>query len=104
MTTFGDQVFQFGGQPVASQGYPGDYTYTADNLDGAKTYYVNNITGSSTNDGLSWKNAMDQVSTAVTASEAHRATLTTNNGNVRNTIYVQGTKTAYTLITALPLY
>ncbi len=37
-----------------------------------RTYFVNNITGSSTNDGLSWANAMDEVSTAITASEVYR--------------------------------
>jgi hypothetical protein len=58
MTTFGDQVFQFGGAPLATAGYPGDYVYTTNNPEGAKTYYVNNITGSSSNDGLSWKNAL----------------------------------------------
>lgn len=67
-----------------------------------RTYFVNNITGSATNDGLSWANAMDEVSTAITASEAYRelggvesgAAVTTND-YVRNTIIVQGTETAY---------
>jgi hypothetical protein len=105
MTTFGDQVFQFGGAAVASDGYPGDYAYTTGgNAEGARTYYVNNITGASTNDGLSWRYPFAQVSQAITASEAHRATLTTNNQYVRNRIFVQGTKTAYTKLTALPLY
>ena len=104
MTTFGDGLFQYGGAAVASAGDPGDYVYPANNREGAKTYYVNNIMGASTNDGLSWKNAFAQVSQAITASEAHRATLTTNNQYIRNRIYVQGTKTAYTKLTALPLY
>jgi len=69
-----------------------------------KVYFVNNITGSSTNDGLTWDTAMDQVSTAVTAWEAYRATLATNNQNVRGRIYIQGTGTTYTYITALPNY
>ena len=77
-----------------------------------RTYFVNNITGASTNDGLSWETAMDEVSTAVTASETYRALggLTgagrsvDTNDYVRNTIIVQGTGTAYTAITALPLY
>jgi len=68
-----------------------------------RTYFVNNITGSATNDGLSWATAMDEVSTAITASEAYRelggvesgAAVTTND-YVRNTIMVQGTETAYT--------
>ena len=70
------------------------------------TYYVNNITGSSTADGLSWNSAMDQVSTAITASEASRLIHpgTTTNDYIRNTIVVQGTGTAYTKLTALPLY
>ena len=107
MTTFGDQLFQFGGEAVCSgSNYPGDYGYsTGHNAEGNRVYYVNNITGSDTaNDGLSWRYPFAQVSKAITASEAHRATLTTNNQYVRNRIYVQGTKTAYTLITALPLY
>ena len=97
-------MFQFGGEPVGTHGYPGDYRYTPDNSEGAKTYFVNNITGASTNDGLTWRFPFAQVSEAITASEAHRATLTTNNQYMRNRIYVQGTKTAYTKLTALPLY
>lgn len=73
-----------------------------------RTYFVNNITGSATNDGLSWGTAMDEVSTAITASETYRelggvesgAAVTTND-YVRNTIMVQGTATAYTGITDL---
>jgi hypothetical protein len=104
MTTFGDQVFQFGGQAVASDGYPGDYAYTAAQTEGARTYYVNNITGSTNYDGLSWRWPKAEVSQAITASEAHRATLTTNNQDVRNRIFVQGTATAYAALTALPLH
>jgi len=74
-----------------------------------RTYFVNNITGASTNDGLSWGTAMDEVSTAITASEAYRALGygmpdVTTNDYIRNTIIVQGTGTAYTKITELPLY
>ena len=70
-----------------------------------RTYYVNNITGSSTNDGLSWNNPMDEVSTAITASEAWRQLQGTDtNDYVRNTIVVQGTGTPYTALTALPNY
>jgi hypothetical protein len=65
---------------------------------------VNNIVGTSGADGLSWKTAMAEVSEAITASEAHRATLTADNAYIRNRIFVQGTATAYTKITALPLY
>lgn len=76
-----------------------------------RTYFVNNITGSSTNDGLSWGTAMDEVSTAITASETYRelggvesgAAVTTND-YVRNTIMVQGTATAYTGLTDLGEY
>ena len=35
---------------------------------GGTTYYVNNITGSSTADGLSWNSAVDEFSPAVTKS------------------------------------
>jgi len=107
MTTFGDGVFQYGGEAVGSgSNYPGDYGYsTGHNTEGNRVYYVNNITGSDTaNDGLSWRYPFAQVSAAITASEAHRATLTANNQHVRNRIYIQGTATAYTKITALPLY
>jgi len=77
--------------------YPGDYPN--------RVYFVNNVTGSSGASGLGdWGNAMDEVSTAITASEAYRATLSTNNQYVRNQIYVQATATAYTKLTALPLY
>jgi len=70
-----------------------------------RTYYVNNITGSSTNDGLSWNNPMDEVSTAITASEAYRQLQGTDtNDYIRNRIIVQGTGTAYTAITSLPSY
>ncbi|KKK86835.1 hypothetical protein LCGC14_2759260, partial [marine sediment metagenome] len=73
---------------------------------GGTTYYVNNITGSSTADGLSWNNPCDQVSTAITLSEASRLIHpgTTTNDYIRNTIVVQGTGTAYTALTALPSY
>jgi hypothetical protein len=73
---------------------------------GGKTYYVNNITGSSSADGLSWDGAFDQVSTAITASEASRLIHvgTTTNDYIRNTIVVQGTGTAYASLTALPSY
>lgn len=72
------------------------------------SYYVNNISGSATNSGLSWAEAVDEVNTAITLSEAARlvswggATLT--NHNLRNTIYVQGTGTAYASIVSLPSF
>ena len=81
----------------AVYGYPGgDYL--------GRQYYVNNVTGSSAGDGSDWENAMDEPSTAITAWEAYRATLTTNNQMVRGQIFIQGTATEYTALTALPLY
>jgi len=78
-------------------GYPGDYP--------GRVYYVNNITGDSSYDGLSWETPFAEVSEAVTASETFRALPSgTTNDYVRNIIYVQGTGTAYTALTALPLY
>ncbi len=73
---------------------------------GGTTYYVNNITGSSTADGLSWNSAVDEVSTAVTLSEASRLIHpgTTTNDYIMNTIVVQGTGTGYSSISALPSY
>lgn len=68
---------------------------------GGRVYYVNNVTGASTNDGLSWNSAMDEVSTAVTASETYRALPATLNEYIRNTIVIQGTGTAYTALTDL---
>jgi len=69
-----------------------------------RTYFVNNITGASTNDGLSWANAMDQPSTAITAGVAYQATHATNNEYIRNTIVMQGTATAYEALTSLAGY
>ncbi|KKL70862.1 hypothetical protein LCGC14_2100700, partial [marine sediment metagenome] len=37
-----------------------------------RTYFVNNITGSSTAGGTTWDTAMDQPQTAITASEVYR--------------------------------
>lgn len=85
------------GVEMTPPGYPG-----ANYL--GRDYYVNNVSGSSANAGLDWGSAMGEVSTAITASEAHRAALATNNQNVRNRIFVQGTATPYTAITALPSY
>jgi hypothetical protein len=81
-------------------GYPGAY-------DGM-VYYVNNITGNDGNDGLTWDTAFAQLSTAITASEAFRATswggATLTNHTLRNIIYVQGTGTPYTLCAAVPSF
>jgi len=79
----------------AVYGYPGDWP--------GRIYYVNNITGSSTFDGLSWDTPFDQVTTAITASEAWRGNFDSNN-TVRNIIYIQGTGTAYDNLTDLPDY
>lgn len=82
----------------AVYGYPGgDYS--------GRQYYVNNITGSSGGDGSDWENAMDEVSTAITASAAYLATYPdSTNWYIRNQIFVQGTGTPYSEITALPSY
>ncbi len=74
-----------------------------------RAYHVNNITGSSGADGLSWGSAMDQVSTAIAASEVYRQLGygkpdVATNDYVRNTILVQGTGTAYTACDSLPNY
>ena len=74
-----------------------------------RTYYVNNITGSSTSDGLSWNSAADQVERAISLSETYRqlgggAPSVTTNDYIRNTIVVQGTGTAYTNVTSIPNY
>ena len=83
----------------AGGGYPLDYP--------GSIYYVNNVTGSSTNDGLSWATAFDEVSTAITASEVARNVFITahaNNLGIRNIIYVQGTNLPYAALAALPLH
>lgn len=65
---------------------------------GGRTYYVNDITGSSTNDGLSWNNPMDELDTAFAASETYRALKSgTTNDYIMNTIVIQGTGTNYAL-------
>ncbi len=74
-----------------------------------KTYYVNNITGSATSDGLSWNSAASEVERAIGLSETYRqmgggAPGVTTNDYIRNTIIVQGTGTAYALITNIPNY
>ena len=79
----------------AVYGYPGDYY--------GRIYYVNNITGSSSYDGLSWDTPFDQLSTAITASEVYRQLpSSTTNEYSRNIIYVQGTGTAYTKLSTFP--
>lgn len=69
------------------------------------TYYVNNITGDDTNDGLSWGKAVAQVEQACVLSEASRvAGGTSTNYYVKNRIVVQGTGTNYTAVTTEPNY
>jgi hypothetical protein len=81
----------------AIHGYPGDYP--------GLIYYVNNITGSSAGDGLSWDTPFAEVSEAITASETFRQLPSgSTNDYVRNIIYVQGTGTNYAPLTALPSY
>jgi len=78
-------------------GYPGDYP--------GNIYYVNNITGDSSFDGLSWETPFDEVSTAITASETFRQLPSgTTNDYVKNIIFIQGTGTSYSNLTALPSY
>ncbi len=90
-------LFQFNSRPVGGVGgYPADYP--------GRVYFVNNITGSSSNDGLSWEFAMDEPSTAITASAAYLAAQDSGNEYIRNIIYIQGTSTAYSALTELPSY
>ena len=82
---------------AGAYGYPGDYP--------GRIYYVNNITGASTNEGLDWAHPFDEISTAITAAEAYRQLPeSATNEYIRNIIFVQGTGTAYTALTALPNY
>ena len=70
----------------------------------ANTYYVNNITGSSTGDGLTWNSAVSEVSEAIALVVAYQATMDAGNEYVRNNIIIQGTSTAYTALTSLAGY
>ena len=76
-----------------------DYATTA-----GRTYYVNNITGSSTADGLSWGSACDEISTAIALVVARQATMDTGDEYVRNRIIVQATSTGYANLTSLAGY
>jgi hypothetical protein len=77
-----------------SSPYPADYP--------GVVYYVNNISGSDSNTGLSWTQAFAQIATAVALVDTFH--LVAANANVRCAIFVQGTATAYTALTALPSY
>ncbi len=79
-----------------SMTYPGNYP--------GQVYFVNNVTGDSSYDGLSWESPFAQLVTAITAATAFQAAQVSNNQNVRNIIYVQGTATAYDAVTTLPSY
>ena len=81
----------------AVTGYPGAYK--------GQTYYVNNVTGSTTGSGLSWDDAFSTINAAITASEAYRlALLPATNVYYRNTIFIQATETDYDAVTAYPNY
>ncbi len=67
-------------------------------------YYVNNITGSASNSGLSWATAMDEVTTAIIASETYRKIPAATNEYIQNTIFIQGTGTPYVECTTFPSY
>ena len=61
MTTFGDQVFQFGGVPVGG----GDWL-----LGVANTYFVDVQSGNDGNIGDNWNNALATIARAITLSNA----------------------------------
>jgi hypothetical protein len=78
-----------------------------------RTYYVNNVTGTTAAlgaDGLSWDTAFNDINEAITAAEAYRTAQTANNRYIRNRILIQGTNIDYATvnpypsITALPNY
>jgi len=79
---------------AASGGYPLDYP--------GLIYYVNNVTGSSGNSGLTWDDAFAQPSQAITAWNTAQALLA--DIKTRGIIFIAGTLTAYTGLTALPEY
>lgn len=74
-----------------------------------RTYYVNNITGNTAYDGLSWLKPKAEVQQAITAAQAYFVLTsadqhvdTSDNQWIRNTIVVQGTSQPYAKITASP--
>ena len=73
----------------SAYGYPGNYP--------GKIYFVNNVTGASTNDGSDWDHAFAQIDQALLASETRRVS-TANLRPIRNRIFVQGTGTAYAAV------
>lgn len=67
-----------------------------------KRYFVDNVNGDDANGGESWDTAFEQIAAAVTAWEAYR--LAQANVYARGAIFIRGTGTAYTKLTALPNY
>jgi hypothetical protein len=65
-------------------------------------YYVDNVNGKAGAAGDSWDTALAQIGPAVTLWEAFRAAQPNIYG--RGVIYIRGTGTAYTALTALPNY
>ncbi len=84
--------------------FPGAIITGTPGLGEGKTYYVNNITGSSTADGLSWNSAMSEPSYAITAVVAQQALAASGNEYIRHKIIIQGTSTAYAALTSLAGY
>lgn len=86
--------------------FPGAIITGMPGLGEGTTYYVNNITGSSTADGLSWNSCVKEASDAITLSDASRLIHPggEDNSYIRNTIVIQGTETAYAGITHLASY
>ena len=75
MTTFGDQVFQFGGMPLGEDGTPFGYK--------AKTFFVDSANGSDNNPGRSIKLPLDTVGAAyaLTTDKAGDIIYFLNDGN-----------------------
>jgi hypothetical protein len=92
-------------EPVNGSDWMTDINDNFSALDGnhyVKKYFVDNVSGAATNEGVSWDKPFAQPSQAVTAWEAFRALQPNIYG--RGLILVRGTGTAYTALTALPNY
>jgi hypothetical protein len=112
--SFADQIKFVDNMNVASQRFAngtGIGTVLASLLGGGypggdfpgKIYFVDNIYGTATGDGLTWGTAMSEPSLAIAAWETWRLAQTgTTNASVRGIIYIRGTATAYATITLLP--
>jgi hypothetical protein len=83
---------------ASAGGYPLDYP--------GKIFFVNNITGSSSGDGLTWGTAFSTIALAIAAVVAFQAAQTTASLDIdaKCIIYVAGTATAYAALTSLPSY